>query len=163
MSDVRLIDLAARQYNRISRAQMHALGFSDRVIQHRLESGRLVRLEEGVFAIAPLLDDERGRWMGATLTAPDTHLSHESASAAYGCWTLPRRFETVTRPGSGGPCRHGGLLVYRSETLDGDVGLLGPIPITSPERTLLDLAAKVSQKALARALREFIPAPDDPG
>jgi very-short-patch-repair endonuclease len=93
--------------------------------------------------------------MGAALTAPDTHLSHVSAAAAYGFWTRAREFETVTRPGNGGPCRHGGVLVFRSRMLDGDTTMLGPIPITTPERVLLDLA-HLSHSALARALREAI-------
>lgn len=73
-----------------------------------------------------------------------------------GIWSLPRRFETVTRPGSGGPRRHGGLLVFRSTTLDGDCTVLRGIPTTTVERTLLDLARVLSERALARALREAL-------
>jgi hypothetical protein len=100
--------------------------------------------------------DEWGKWMGATLTAPDTVLSNVSAAAAFGMWSLPRRLETVTRHGSGGPRRHGGLLVFRSSTLDGETMSLHEIPITSVERTLLDLACAVSQRAVARAMREAL-------
>jgi hypothetical protein len=156
MRDVHLIELAGRQYNRVSRNQLNQLGIGDHAIQHRLKRRRLVIAEPGVFAVAPLLDDDRGRWMGATLTAPDTYLSHISAATAYGFWTRSRDFETVTRPGNGGPCRHGGVLVFRSRTLEGATTELGPIPITTPERVLLDLAGHVSEKALARALREAI-------
>jgi very-short-patch-repair endonuclease len=156
MRDVRLVELAGRQFNRVSRSQLHALRFDDAAIERRLHAGRLVIAEQGVYAVAPLLDDDRGSWMGATLTAPDTWLSHVSAAAARGFWGLPRAFETVTRPGNGGPRRHGGVLVFRSETLDGETTQLGPIPITTAERTLLDLAAHVSEKTLARALREAI-------
>jgi hypothetical protein len=156
MRDVHLIALAGRQFNRVSRQQLHDLDLSDAAIAYRLEIGRLVIVEEGVFAIAPVIDDDRGLWMGATLTAPRSYLSHGSAGAAYGFWTRGRDFETVTRPGNGGPCRHGGVLVFRSTALEGDTAMHGPIPITTPERTLVDLAAHVSQKALARALREAI-------
>src|SRR5215213_4038561 len=141
MNDVRLIALAGRQYNRISREQLHRLGYGDRAIQHRLAIGRLVVTEEAVFAVAPLIDDDRGRWMGATLTLANTYLSHASAGALYGFWTPLRDFETVTRPGCGGRCRYGGLLVFRSETLAGETAFDGPIPVTTPERTLIDLAA----------------------
>ena len=156
MRDVHLIALAGAQYNRVSRGQLHDLGFSDKAIEHRLRRGSLTIVEEGVFAVAPALDDERGRWMGATLTAPHSFLSLVSAGAAYGFWTRRRDFETVTRPGSGGPRRFGGVLVFRSETLEGDTGSLGPIAITTPQRTLIDLASQVSEKALARALRDAI-------
>jgi hypothetical protein len=156
MSDVHLTELAGRQYNRISRAQLHALGYGEKAIQHRLSVGRLVVTEPGVLAVAPVLDDERGRWMEATLTAPETYLSRVSGAAAYGFWSLSRDFETVTRPGNGGPCRHGRVLVFRSDTLAGETTMLGPIPITVPERVLLDLSTFVSHRALARAVRDAV-------
>ncbi len=157
MRDVRIAGLAGGQFNRISRQQLLELGVSADTVDDWLAKGKLVAVEQGVFAIAPLLGyDDRGRWMGATLTALGTVLSHVSAASAWGFWSLPRPFETVTRPGSGGPRRHGGLRVYRSLTLEGDWMLLDGIPITTVERTLLDLAARVSDRALARAVREVI-------
>jgi hypothetical protein len=109
-----------------------------------------------VFAIAPVLEDEWGRWMAATLTAPGSVLSHKSAAVAWGLLSGPRRVECVTRPGSGGPRRHGGVLAFRSSTLDGDMTLERGIPITSVPRTLLDLARAVGDRALARAVREAV-------
>lgn len=92
---------------------------------------------------------------GGTLTALGTVLSHISA-AAWDLWSLPRRFETVTRPGSGGPRRHGKLIAYRSSTLSGECTWRRGVAITSVARTLLDLACGVSDRALARALREAV-------
>jgi hypothetical protein len=46
------------------------------------------------------------------------------------------------------------VLVFRSSTLEGDCTELRGIPITSVFRTLLDLARGVSDRALARAVRE---------
>jgi len=94
--------------------------------------------------------------MGATLTAPDTVLSHFSAAAAYGTWGLPRELETVSRPGSGGPRRHGSILVYRSDRLAGETTELDGIPITTFARTVLDLAPQVSERALAWLVREGV-------
>jgi Protein of unknown function (DUF559) len=154
--DARVAELAGRQFNRISRSQLNDLGLSPHAIAHRVAEGRLVVVEQGVFAIAPVLDDDWGRWMGATLTARHTVLSHASAGSAWGFWTLPREFETVTRPGCGGPRRHGGVLVFRSATLDGESTVHHGIPITSVARTLLDLARSVSDRQLARAVREAV-------
>ena len=156
MRDARLVSVAARQANRISRAQLELLGYSPDAIQHRLDRGRLSIVEQGVYGVAPVLDDDQGRLMTAVLTHPDSYLSHLSGVAAYGAWTLPRTFETITRPGSGGPRRHGGVLVFRSETLAGETTSLGPLSVTTPERTLLDLATSVSDRALARAFREIV-------
>jgi hypothetical protein len=157
MRDARVAELAGRQFNRISRSQLADLGMSEEAIRHRVDRGRLVAVEQAVFAVAPVLEhDDWGRWMGATLTAPDTTLSNSSATAAWGLLSLQRPLDTVTRPGSGGPRRHGGLLVYRSLTLDGDRTELKGIPITSVPRTLLDLARNGSERMLARAVRESV-------
>jgi hypothetical protein len=148
--------LAAAQFNRVSRGQLAGLGLSAAAIAHALAACRLVRVEQGVFALPPVLDhDGWGRWMGATLTAPGTVLSHESAAAAWG-FSRQGRLVTVTRPGSGGPRRHGGVLVFRSSTLEGEYTTLRAIPITTVPRTLLDLAARSSTRALARAVREAV-------
>jgi hypothetical protein len=94
--------------------------------------------------------------MGATLTAPESVLSHVSAAAAWGLWSRRRSFETVTRPGSGGPKRHGGVLVFHSGCLAGQTTRLRGIRITTVPRTLLDFAAGVSDSQIARAVREAI-------
>lgn len=156
MWDARIAALAGAQFNRVSRAQLQGLGLSDRAIAHRVATGRLTITEEGVFAVAPVLEhDPWGRWMGATLTAPGSVLSHTSAAAAWGVWSQSRDVETVTRPGSGGPRRFGRVRAHRSLTLEQDCRVLRGIPITSVPRTLLDLAAvPVGHRALARALRE---------
>ena len=159
MRDTRITELAARQFNRVSRAQLRELGLTSNAIAHRVAVGRLTIVEQGVFALPPVLDDDWGRWSGATLTAPETFLSHASASSAAGFLPRSRRFETVTRPGHGGPRHHGGLLVFRSRTLDGECTELDGVPITTVPRTLLDLARDgrgISDAALARALREAI-------
>lgn len=155
MRDVRVAELAGRQFNRVSRQQLLELGFGERLIERRIASGRFVLVEEGVIAIAPVLEhDEWGRWMAATLTAPSSVLSHFSAAAAWGAWDRPRAVETVARPGNGGPRRHGGVLAFRSTTLEGDCTLLRGIPITTVPRTVLDLAPRISERALARLVRE---------
>jgi len=116
-----------------------------------------VIVEEGVFAIAPVLQhDEWGCWMAATLTAPGTVLSHTSAAAAWGLLAPRGRVETVTRRGSGGPRLHGAVRAFRSTTLEGESTLLRGIPITSVPRTLLDLTRVASDRALARAVREAV-------
>jgi hypothetical protein len=148
--------LAGAQFNRVSRGQLAGLGLSAAAIAHGLAAGRLVRVEQGVFAMPPVLGhDDWGLWMGATLTALGTVLSHGSAASA---WGLSRRgrLVTVTRPGNGGPRRHGGVLVFRSSTLQGEYRTLRDIPITTVPRTLLDLAARSRTQELARAVREAV-------
>jgi hypothetical protein len=155
--DVEIALIAGQQFNRISRSQLIEVGLTGAAIDARVANGRLTLVEPGVYAIPPLLEhDEWGAWMGATLTAPGTVLSHVSAGAVWGIWSLARSFETVTRVGSGGRRRHGGILVHRSSTLPGDCTMLRGISITTVPRTLLDLASCVGDRGLARVVREAI-------
>lgn len=157
MRDAHIARLAGRQFNRLSRAQLGALGLSPHAIAHRVAAGRLAIVDEGVFAVAPVLEhDDWGRWMAATLTAPGSVLSRTSAAHAWGLLGRGAEHETVTRPGSGGPRRHGSVLVFRSSTLEGDCTHLRGIPITTVPRTLLDLAPRAGERALARAVRESV-------
>lgn len=157
MSDVRVRELAGRQFNRVSRRQLLDLGMSIKAIDRRVASGQLSSRRGGVFAVAPVLDhDPWGRWMEATLTQPSSLLSRRSASVAYGILDREGPWMTITRPGSGGPVVHDGIRVHRSSTLDADRTELRGIPITSVARVLLDLASDVGDRALARALREAV-------
>jgi hypothetical protein len=151
-----VIALAARQHNRFSRQQLAALGVPRQTIEHRLASGLWVAVHDGVYAIAPVLDDDRGRWMAATLTARATYLSHASAGAAWGWWAWPRDIETVTRSGDGGPRRVDGLLVHQSKALTGDTTTRDGLPILCVPRTLLDLSPHVTPGRLARCVRDAI-------
>jgi hypothetical protein len=105
MKDERLARVAGTQFNRVSRAQLAAIGMSDDAIAHRVSRGRLTPVEEGVYALAPVLThDSWGRWMGATLTAPKTYLCRESAACARGALTFERHdVVTVVRRGTEGP------------------------------------------------------------
>lgn len=156
MRDVRVVELAARQHNRFSRAQVHTLGIDASGIRHRLQTGRWTAVHVGVFGIAPVFDDDLGRWMAATLTDEGGVLSHTSAGTAWRIWHRPRPFEVVTRLGDGGPRRQDGLLVHRSTTVLADTTVLHGVPITTVPRTLLDLAAHVRIADLARAAREAL-------
>ena len=154
MTDVRLIGLAARQHRCVSRRQLNALGYDDEAIAHRVAAGRLVKVYDGVYAVAPVLEDDRIRWMAATLTTPGSVLSHAAAAAAWGFRSFKPQVQIVTRPGDGGPEQLDGALVCRSRTLAGNTTTHEGIPITTPERTLIDLAPHLGARGLARAVRE---------
>lgn len=94
--------------------------------------------------------------MELTLTSPGSVLCRVSAACAFGVLSKPPLVETIARPGSGGVQLCDGIRVFRSSTLSGETTTLRGIPITTIERTLLDLATCVSNRALARAIRESV-------
>jgi len=156
MWDVSIAELAGHQFNRASRRQLLDLGMSEAAIYRRVAAGRLVIVGEGVFAVTPLLEDKWGRWMGATLTCTETFLHRQSAACAWGALSHEPDGVTAVRPGSGGPRVLSGVTVRRSSTLDGETTLCRGVPTTTVPRTLLDLASCVGDRALAKALREFV-------
>jgi hypothetical protein len=156
MLDVRLLELLEGQWNRASLAQLQALGLSPGDVAYRVANGRLVTIHEGVFAGRPFLDDQRGRWMAATLTAPESYLSHASSAALHGFWDRRRYRETVTRPGNGGPRHIDGLFVYRSLTLAGNTTTVDGIPTTTAERAIIEMAPYLDPRSLGRAIREAL-------
>lgn len=96
----------------------------------------------------------RQRQLAATLTSSDSVLSHASAAALHGFGPAPVAFEVVTRPGSGGPCRIGSLLICRSRRLASETMVVEGVPVTTAARTLVDLAPHLPPPLLAKLVRE---------
>jgi very-short-patch-repair endonuclease len=154
--DVHLQRLAATQVDVVAAWQLMACGWTRKQIRHRARRDGWRIVHAGVYALtyAPLTAVQR--WMAAALTAPDTYLSHLSAAACWGFHVTKMGVETVTRLGSGGPRRLGRVVVRRSHQLAGETTLCGGIPITTPARTLIDIAAALPQPLVGRAFREAI-------
>ncbi len=144
-------DLAENQYGVVSRRQLVAAGLSSQAIERRLETGRLVRLHRGVYAVGHRRLTQDGFWLAAALAAgPEAVLSHRDAAALHGLgrWgggrievTTPHRSPTRER-----------LRVYSRRALTGeDVTTVERIPVTSVERTLVDLADVITRDRLAAA------------
>ncbi|HEX8067133.1 MAG TPA: type IV toxin-antitoxin system AbiEi family antitoxin domain-containing protein [Thermoleophilaceae bacterium] len=154
--DVQIRMLAERQADVVAAWQLLAAGYSRRTVERRVLAGGWRTVHRGVYALTQAPLTRRQRWMAATLTSSGTVLSHASAGACWGFRPYEGRTEVVTRPGSGGPRMLGSVLVLRSTTLDGDVASRDGIAITTPERTLVDLAPHLHPRAAGKALREAI-------
>lgn len=122
-------------------------------ITHRLRIGRLHRLHRGVYAVGYVPPSPHSRSLAAVLACgPGAVLSHESAA---GLWGFGRaRHDQVHVTARRAHHLHG-VRVHRSRTLAAaDRTVHYGIPVTSPARTLLDLAGVLSDTALARAVNE---------
>jgi very-short-patch-repair endonuclease len=148
----RIAALAGRQYGVVSRVQLRDLGLSDRAISRRLADGRLLHMHHGVYAVGHSVLTVRGRWMSAVLAGgPGAVLSHASAAAF---WELRRSSAvlidvTTRRTGRARP----GLRIHRPRTLRPDeTTTKDAIPVTTPARTILDLAASLQAAHLENVL-----------
>jgi len=143
---------AARQRGVITPAQLAAAGLSRSAIAHRLASGRLHRFVGGSFlvghpAAAPLAAETAALLM----CRPDPVLSHATAAAIWGIGP-PGGVPHVTLERSGSSSRRG-VVIHRVERLERrDRGMRQGFPLTSPARTLTDLATVLSRDELDAAL-----------
>lgn len=159
--EVALLATARRQHGVFSRAQALACGFSDDRISSRLRSGVWLRVYPGVYRVAGVPDTVEGRAMAAVLACGKGALaSHGTAGVLYEL-ELPRGPVEVTIPRarSAGPS---GVVVHRPRALGrGERAMRGPIPCTTPARTLVDLAGSVHpdllEDTLDDVLRRFVP------
>jgi Transcriptional regulator, AbiEi antitoxin/Protein of unknown function (DUF559) len=144
--------LAAVRDGVVSVHQLRACGLEDHAIARRVRAGRLHRLYRGVYAVGHPGLTLRGRFRAAVVACGDRAvLSHFAAAAAWGFWTWEERLIDVTI--RSGTRDIDGIRVHRSRTLERDVRVRHGIRVTSPARTLLDLAAVLPGRALRRVAR----------
>ena len=149
-TDREIAAIAGRQYGVIARWQLLALGLSAPSIKRRVRAGRLHLLHRGVYAVGHTVLRIEGRWMAATLATAGV-LSHASAAAAWDLRPLGAGAIHVTVRGSAR--RAAGLRVHRSRTLGPhDTTTHRGIPITTPARTIIDLATTLRGRPLEQAL-----------
>jgi very-short-patch-repair endonuclease len=152
--DVRLVELAEKQEDLVAGWQLLGAGWSRRQVDDRAfrHGWRVIHL--GVYALTRAPLTRRQRWMAATLSAPDTYLNAASTAAYLGFRPWEGAYETVVRPGSGGPRRMGALLVARSKTLTAQIMRHEGIPTVTAERALIDLAPHLGTRQLGKGFRE---------
>jgi hypothetical protein len=146
-------EIAARQHGVISTEQLLAAGLTHRQIAVRVRQGRLFRVHIGVYAVGLPAHTPEARWMAATL-ATGGWLSHMSAAVLWGFSRAARPAEhvTVLRDGHRG---RDGIVTHVVRRLDPvDRRSWRRIPVLTPARVLLDLAADLPPHPFARVLQD---------
>jgi very-short-patch-repair endonuclease len=150
----RVWQLACKQHGVVSWEQLRELGLAEDAIRHRVSRGRLHRVRRGVYSVGIPELTRHGRWMAAVLACgPGTVLSHESAAALWGVWGSCSSLLEVSVPAARRP-RPRGVRVHRTCFARADCAVRDRIPVTSPTRTLLDLAIRLNERGLERAINE---------
>jgi very-short-patch-repair endonuclease len=151
--DAAVATLATRQEGVVSHAQLIEIGLTPRTIGRRLEAQRLHELHRGVYAVGHRHVSRHGRYLAAVLASGSgAVLSHRSAAALWELRAPKEGDIDVTVPCD----RRGGgdIRIHRNAIESGDVTTRHGIPVTTPLRTLLDLAAVVGEHELERAIRQ---------
>jgi very-short-patch-repair endonuclease len=146
--------LARRQHGVISRAQLLDAGLTRHAIEHRIRRGRLHPVRRGVFAVGRPEVSRHGEWMAAVLVGGDgAALSHASAADLWGIRPSPSRsWPEVSVPSSRAPRHRHGIRIHRRSDLERYVTNRDRIPVTSVPLTLMDLAPRLSDPRLDRAV-----------
>ena len=138
--DIAIAAVAGRQGGMIARQQLLAIGLSPAAIHRRVKSGRLHPVYAGVYAVGHRVIGLLGRQWAAVLACGEgAALSHWSAGAAWRmiATTLAAMHVSAARAGRG----RAGLKVHRRTLEPDEITTLDGLPITTPARTTIDLAA----------------------
>jgi predicted transcriptional regulator of viral defense system len=145
-------------YFNAGQARAHAV--SRQLLDHHLRCGRFERVRRGLYRIQGFPrdehDDMREAWMAVDIA--DALLSHESALALLDLSdTIPDAVHLLV------PRRHRGLRRPRGVTLhtrpDGEelaAVWRDGLPLTTPARTLLDVAERVQPEQFSMAIRQAL-------
>jgi very-short-patch-repair endonuclease len=150
-----LLALAESQHGIVTRAQLLEVGLTDQGIARRVEDGRLHRVHQGVYAVGRQTLTTQGRFLAAVVSCgPAAALSHIAAAILWGLlrdrgWRID-----VTVPRGGQRRRRGPVIIHRSALPDSDVTVKDGIRVTTPARTLIDLADVLPRRRLERAFDE---------
>jgi hypothetical protein len=147
--------LAEQQHGVASRAQLLALGMTPRSVDRRIARRLLVPVHRGVYAVGHRHLTREGRWLAAVLaTGPGAVLSHRDAAALHGIRKPPESAK-VTVTATTNARSTAALWVHPRRRLAAvDITVVRAIPVTSPGRTLVDLASLLTAGQLAATLGE---------
>jgi hypothetical protein len=146
-----ILAFARRQHGVVSRHQLLRAGLGEGLIDCRVKSKRLIPLFSGVYGVGHDVISRRGWWHAGLLSAgPGAVLSHTTAAAVWDLMQPRERVEVLRgfnrekrrngqpRPPSYAPT----LIVHRSRRRPSiDFTIQEGVPVTTVERTLLNLAA----------------------
>jgi hypothetical protein len=153
--DVEVARRAARQWGVVSAGELRHCGLSSKAVSRRVSKGWLHPIHRGIYAVGHDNPPLEGRLLAAVKACGSgALLSHFAAAAHLGLVRWDGRRPEVTVAGPGVRCRPG-IRVHRSAFLDSaDITEHRAIPITSPARTLVDLASVLDRRSLRRAVRQ---------
>jgi very-short-patch-repair endonuclease len=145
-----MVRLAAAQHSVVAWTQLREIGFTRRMVERRLEAGRLYRVQPDTYSLLPSLKAP-ARMMAAALSCgPSAALSHRAAAAVWQLGPWPSGIVDVSVTKNRGP--RAGVRIHRVEriaivTRDG-------FPVTQPMRTLADLAGTEPPPRVERAYEQ---------
>lgn len=146
--------LADAQYGVVARHQLLGLGLDGDAIKRRVRAGRLHVLHRGVYAVGHTVLKAEGRWLAAVMACGDgAVLSHATAAALWDLQPSASARVHVTAPTTAGRARLAGIVLHRTRRPI-ETTIHHAIPVTTPARTLADLADTAPRRVLEKAVEQ---------
>jgi hypothetical protein len=146
--------IAGRQHGNVARRQLLAAGIAEGWIERRIAKGSLIPVFPGVYRVGHAAPSMEADYMAAVLACGDgAELAGRAAACLLGLIRgIPApEPEVIAR----NQRRIAGITIHRERAGDPrDRMTWKEIPVTTPARTLVDLAASFSDGALARAVHQ---------
>ena len=153
--EVRVADLATNQHRVAAYRQLRKCGLGPAAIRHRVGTGRLHPIHDGVYAVGHRDIGRAGFLMAAVLACgKGAALSHRTGADHRGLIRTSSAAIHVTVPSRYKPKVRGVIVHLTRQMTDADWTIVDGIPVTSVPRTLLDLAPLVSTRELVKALEQ---------
>lgn len=156
----RVLEISLHQYGLLARRQLLAIGFTERQVEWASTRRLLLPVCNGVYALGRPIETQRAFFMAGVLAAgPDGVLARNSAARLWGFSDRGDQVDVI-RPESRKPRAARitppgtdlmrPLLVRRTRYLPPDhITVVHGIPVTTVERTLMEIAGDVSPRILA--------------
>lgn len=153
--ELRFRDLVARQLGAVAHYQLLDLGYSQNDVNYRVRTGQLRRARPKVFVLAGSTPSwERDVTVAYLWAGPSGVVSHRCAASLLKLEGVPPGTLEITMP-RGRRRSAEDVVVHRRDDLVGyDIMRRGHLRITSPTRTLIDIAAVVPKTVLEEALED---------
>jgi hypothetical protein len=151
-----LAQVARRQHGLVATSQLMQLGLTRRQVGTLVASGLLAPVRRGVYRLCGVAPSWRSMALAAVLAAGEgAILSHRSAAVLWGMLdhhdeTGPLELTTARL------CRLAGVDAHRHALAPTERTTRFAIPVTTAERTLLDLAESLDPTDLGRACDEAL-------
>jgi very-short-patch-repair endonuclease len=145
--------LARRQHGIVTTRQLAAAGIGPNAIKVRARDGRLVPRHRGIYQVGPIAAPHAREMAALLACGDDAVLSHRSAAAIWGMRPAHDGDVHVTTRRHSATSRRG-IRVHRSRSLKAAVR--DGLHLTSPTRTLLDLAPHIPHDDLERAVEQAL-------
>ena len=170
-ADDAILSLASAQHGVVTRSQLLRAGISQQIVKRRLKSRFLRPLHRGVYVVGTCTTPEARALAAAYACGESAVVSHEVAAQLTGLMRPSRRggggnrapahagdnSQRVAVSLASGDRRRPGVRTHRIGSLPADeITTVDGIPVTTPARTLLDLAGVVSSREFEQALIEAV-------